>query len=1112
MKKIATFIVALCALVAVNAQTFVLQESFENGIPASWQNIDNDGDGFIWVVQSEPSYAPHTGSYSVTSASYDKPTSAVLHPDNWLITDAIAIPAISYPITLSWWDAAQDPNYPKDYYEVYISTTGNTIADFTDTAVFTKTLTTSTWTNETLDLSAYAGQNIYIAFVHTNCYDWFIMKIDDIEVYYYDKPTLVSTPKSVNFGTNFVNTNSAIQTININPVLISEDIVAKTNAPYELSLDSVSWSQTVNIPVANPSFMVRYSPAVTGINNDIVLLTASTAVDTVTLTGTAIDSCSLTPTDFQVLFADEYATELSWNALTNAGYTLEMIEENDTAWTTLFTDQTFSNPVYYTAPTQKGSVYQFRLKQHCIGDTIYSGYVYTNCMTPPFTGAFAHSAYPDTYLYRMDVNDPSNATPIWESPDGRTPFGGCYYDNKYYYVSSDKEFVVVDLSTLKETVLDTLPRAMRDMGYDYANDIMYGLEGDTLCTIDPNTGARLTAVGITGIDSNGAHVIAIDLQSTIYVIEYSTGKLYTLDAATGAATLVGNTGLSMAYIQAMTYDPNDGIIYWANYNSNGQLYTVDPTTAQTNLLGALCTSDGNEVGALFFPYTYNALAPAAPTLVVTPDPNMNAEAEVAVTNPTTDVNGDPFAGTIDSIIVTRDGEVIYVETVNTGVGATFTFTDNDPDLKKCVYYTYKAYAMTSEGKSQIAMQSVYFGDCCDFIVDMNDSYGDGWDNGNHAIQVFIDGDLRNTLSCSGAHETVNVLAENGSNVKIVWIVNTNATYVYPSEISFTIEDAWQQVVYAQCALGSAGSLTDGQVLATFTQNCDAPSCFKPLDLTITNITDVSAIVSWTDTVNSAWVVEYGAHGFTPGTGTTATTTTTSYTISGLTANTVYDVYVSTDCGDDGLSVALCDSIHSDLCPAEEKCQITVEMEDGYGDGWIYSLWGSIYGYPTISITSDGYLVDEFLLEDGYSETKTISICEYTEVNVYWNIYGEMDFADEISFKIYTGQGFLAYEISDATNLQDGELLTSFTNKCGVGVEENNNEPNVTIYPNPTKDILNVHAEGFNTVEVVNFLGQVVYASQVEGSAFQINTSNLTSGVYFLRLSGENVITKKFVKE
>ena len=59
------------------------------------------------------------------------------------------------------------------------------------------------------------------------------------------------------------------------------------------------------------------------------------------------------------------------------------------------------------------------------------------------------------------------------------------------------------------------------------------------------------------------------------------------------------------------------------------------------------------------------------------------------------------------------------------------------------------------------------------------------------------------------------------------------------------------------------------------------------------------VVNWTSDPTNAGatkIVEYGLVGFTQGTGTSVSTTGTSATISGLTAGTVYDIYVGVDCG------------------------------------------------------------------------------------------------------------------------------------------------------------------------------------------------------------------------
>lgn len=80
----------------------------------------------------------------------------------------------------------------------------------------------------------------------------------------------------------------------------------------------------------------------------------------------------------------------------------------------------------------------------------------------------------------------------------------------------------------------------------------------------------------------------------------------------------------------------------------------------------------------------------------------------------------------------------------------------------------------------------------------------------------------------------------------------------------------------------------------------APACPKPTTLTATNITGTAADLGWTagGGVNEAdWNIEYGATGFTQGTGTTVTAlATNSYALTGLTGLTAYDFYVQANCG------------------------------------------------------------------------------------------------------------------------------------------------------------------------------------------------------------------------
>jgi len=72
------------------------------------------------------------------------------------------------------------------------------------------------------------------------------------------------------------------------------------------------------------------------------------------------------------------------------------------------------------------------------------------------------------------------------------------------------------------------------------------------------------------------------------------------------------------------------------------------------------------------------------------------------------------------------------------------------------------------------------------------------------------------------------------------------------------------------------------------------------------------------------------------------------------------------------------------------------------------------------------------------------------------------------------------------------------------------ETNVSIYPNPASDVLNVVANtNIKRVRIINFIGQIMFDNSVNNSSININTSVYQSGVYIISVETSNgVITEK----
>ena len=175
---------------------------FNDGTMQGWTTIDADGDGHCWEMGSSPTFyfdsgislngTGHNSSQDfVLSGSFSNVIMGALTPDNYLVS-----PLVPLGGSIVFYACAQDAGYAAEHFGVAVSTTSNT--DPTAfTTIWESTMTASRanapkngnrsprraqgrWYQYTVDLSAYAGQNGYVAIRHFNCTDQFVLNIDDI--------------------------------------------------------------------------------------------------------------------------------------------------------------------------------------------------------------------------------------------------------------------------------------------------------------------------------------------------------------------------------------------------------------------------------------------------------------------------------------------------------------------------------------------------------------------------------------------------------------------------------------------------------------------------------------------------------------------------------------------------------------------------------------------------------------------------------------------------------------------------------------------------------------------------------------------------------------------
>nr|MCU0438455.1 choice-of-anchor J domain-containing protein [Raineya sp.] len=200
----------LCALVFMlygpnlKAQV-LLNEGFESTTfpPTGWSKTTTGATGVDWVRTTTAGQPAGTSNCTGTASLGAARSPFTGTPGvGYLITSAIAIPtSATTTLTICERDIFNDGPWPSTF-SVRVSTTTNAIASFTTTLFSRNDDLTNSYTSRSINLTAYAGQTIYLAFVHDNN-DGTTWVIDNINV------TAVAAAPEINLlGTD----NSSIAT------------------------------------------------------------------------------------------------------------------------------------------------------------------------------------------------------------------------------------------------------------------------------------------------------------------------------------------------------------------------------------------------------------------------------------------------------------------------------------------------------------------------------------------------------------------------------------------------------------------------------------------------------------------------------------------------------------------------------------------------------------------------------------------------------------------------------------------------------------------------------------------------------------------------------------
>ncbi len=231
-------------------QTVLLSEGFEGATfpPDGWTRHNSDGGGTQWARNTTASYV-HSG---IASAYHAYSTAGM--QDGWLATPAIAVP--TGLTSLTFWEYT---GYPTFYYShtVWICS-GSSCEDppFNYTLLAEYDNPEALWRQQSLDLNAYSGQTVRLAFRYmgNNADNWYI---DDVQIsqpcpYLTIGPDVSNTVcpgDSTVYTMTVFNGTDAADTINIalnpaSPAWTSVEPASLALGPYASGIVTI----TVNVP------------------------------------------------------------------------------------------------------------------------------------------------------------------------------------------------------------------------------------------------------------------------------------------------------------------------------------------------------------------------------------------------------------------------------------------------------------------------------------------------------------------------------------------------------------------------------------------------------------------------------------------------------------------------------------------------------------------------------------------------------------------------------------------------------------------------------------------------------------------------------------------------
>lgn len=363
-------------------------------------------------------------------------------------------------------------------------------------------------------------------------------------------------------------------------------------------------------------------------------------------------------------------------------------------------------------------------------------------------------------------------------------------------------------------------------------------------------------------------------------------------------------------------------------------------------------------------------------------------------------------------------------------------------------------------------------------------------------------------------------------------VNTSSTWTNAATgttaLSLNLSGLSQNTTYdyrvrANCT-GATGAFTQAQFTTQSTVVCNAPT-----GLSSSSITASTATVSWSAVSGASnYTVEYKLNSASTWTTAAASTTSLSINLTGLTANSLYDWRVRTNCSGGTSSFA--------------QAQFTTAAASSCPDIYDISTNGTISGAATIPFNTDVFgLINpsgdndyyRFVITTGGTATASLTNLPANYNLRIYNSSGSLLASSTLSgtnnesisrtyspgtyYVRVNGQNSSAFNATNCYTLKV-QLGTATGQELNGDNQFENVETVVSLFPNPTKDRLNIYIispNSDNKIKIFDVTGKMIYQQNVNEMLTTLDVDQLAKGMYFVKVidgEGIEISSQKFVKE